>query len=182
MKMFKALTAPAMLALVISAPSFSADYKIDPAHSSIQFKINHLGFTDTVGRFNSFEGMFSDTKGQEKAEITIHADSIDTNHKERDKHLRSPDFFNVKEHPTLVFEAKDISSNKVDGVLTMNGQTKPITLEGLEFGEGEDPWGGYRKGFTGTTIIKRSEWGISYFLPSVGDEVEIELNIEAIKI
>ena len=67
------------------------------------------------------------------------------------------------------------------GELTMHGKTREVTLDGVVVGEGKDPWGGYRKGFSGSTVVKRSDWGVSHFLPGVSDEVEISLNIEAIR-
>lgn len=175
------LAASTLLLTSFSVSVQAAEYEIDPAHSSIHFKVNHLGFSKTVGRFNDFNGSFSDTSGKEKAEVTIQVASIDTNHAERDKHLRSPDFFDAKQYPTITFKSSKVKNGKLMGELTMHGKTREVTLDGVVVGEGKDPWGGYRKGFSGSTVVKRSDWGVSHFLPGVSDEVEISLNIEAIR-
>ena len=173
------VTAGAAIALTASA--YAADYKIDPTHTSINFTIGHMGFSKTVGRFNEFSGTFSDTKGNENVSITIKANSVDTNMEARDKHLRSPDFFDVKQYPTLSFKSSSVTSTSVVGNLTMHGQTKQVKLNIEEVGEGNDPWGGYRKGYTATTTIKRSDWGMNYGLPGVGDDVTIVLEVEGIR-
>jgi polyisoprenoid-binding protein YceI len=169
-------TAGAAIALTTSV--YAADYTIDPAHTAINFTIGHMGFSNTVGRFNEFEGTFSDTKGSESVAITIKANSIDSNHEPRDKHLRSPDFFDVKQYPNLTFKSTSVSGDKIVGDLTMHGKTKSVTLDLTVVGEGEDPWGGYRKGYTATTTIKRSEWGMNYGVPGITDDVKIVLEVE----
>ncbi|MDX1343733.1 MAG: YceI family protein [Reinekea sp.] len=165
----------------LAAGAFAADYVIDPAHSSVNFTAGHLGISKTVGRFNEFEGTFSDDADNANASIVIQAASIDTNHTDRDKHLRSPDFFDVKQYPTLTFKTDSFAADKLTGVLTMHGKSKPVELDVTLIGEGEDPWGGYRKGYQATTTINRSEWGITYFIPGVPDEIEIEIQIEGIR-
>ncbi len=179
MKLKSLLVASAAVALTTSV--YAADYAVDLSHSSISFSISHLGYSKTVGRFNEFEGSFSDTNGSESVSVTIKADSIDSNHEPRDKHLRSPDFFDVKQYSTLKFESTSVTADTITGNLTMHGKTNPVTLDVVPVGEGEDPWGGYRKGYTATTTIMRSEWDMSYGLPGVGDAVEITLEIEGIR-
>ncbi len=172
----------AAAALVTSSHvAFAADYVIDPAHSSVNFTAGHLGISKTVGRFNTFEGTFSDDASTGQATITIQADSIDTNHSDRDKHLRSPDFFDVKQYPTLTFKTSSFTGDSLVGELTMHGKTHPVTLALTIVGEGDDPWGGYRKGYEATATINRSDWGITYFIPGVPDEIEIEIQIEGIR-
>ncbi|EAR09174.1 YceI family protein [Reinekea blandensis] len=166
---------------VASTAVLADDYSIDLAHSSVHFTAGHLGFSKTIGRFNEFEGQFSDTAGSESVSITIQADSIDSNHTDRDKHLRSPDFFDVKQYPTITFTSTEFTGDTLTGELTMHGQTNTVTLDVNVIGEGEDPWGGYRKGYEATGTLVRSEWGIDYFLPGVPDEVELEIQIEGIR-
>lgn len=168
-------------AVALTTSVYAADYKIDGAHTAISFTIGHMGFSKTVGRFNEFEGTFSDTSGAESVDITIKANSIDSNHEARDKHLRSPDFFDVKQYPNLTFKSTSVTGDKIVGDLTMHGKTNPVTLDLTVVGEGEDPWGGYRKGYTATTTIKRSEWGMNYGIPGVTDEVEIVLQVEGVR-
>lgn len=164
-----------------STAVLAADYSIDLAHSSVNFTAGHLGFSKTVGRFNEFEGQFSDTAGSESVSFVIQANTIDTNHTDRDKHLRSPDFFDVKQYPTIEFSSTEFTGDSLTGELTMHGQTKTVTLAVTEIGEGEDPWGGYRKGYEATGTLNRSDWGITYFMPGVPDEVELEIQIEGVR-
>lgn len=173
-----------LLALTIAASVAAvqaADYQIDAGHSSVNFTAGHLGFSNTVGRFNEFSGAFSDTSGSESVTFEIQAASIDTNHEDRDKHLRSPDFFDVKQYPTIKFTSTSFTGDTLTGNLTMHGVTKPVTLDVTMIGEGNDPWGGYRKGYEATGTLMRSEWGIDYFIPGVPDEVELEIQIEGVR-
>ena len=169
----------------------AADYVIDSkgAHASINFKIQHLGYSWLTGRFNDFKGTFSyddNAPTAAKIMVTIDTDSIDSNHAERDKHLKSDDFLNTDDYP----EAKFVSTKVVDkgdgtmdvmGDFTLHGVTKPITIEAKKIGEGKDPWGGYRAGFEASTTIQRSDFGVSYFIPGVTDETELEVFIEGIR-
>lgn len=165
----------------LSTVTLADDYAIDLAHSSVNFTAGHLGFSYTVGRFNEFEGTFSDTAGSESVNVTIQAASIDTNHTERDTHMRSPDFFNAREYPTLAFSSSSLTDGKLAGELTMLGQTRPVELDVVLVGEGQDPWGGYRKGFVATTMLDRTDWGMDYFVPGVPADIEIEIHIEGIR-
>ncbi len=174
-------TLTAALLTVTSGSLFAADYVIDITHSSVNFTAGHLGISKTVGRFNEFEGTFSDDASAEKVNVTIKTSSVDTNHEPRDKHLRSPDFFDVKQYPTMTFTSTSVADGKLTGDLTMHGKTKAVTLDLTVIGEGDDPWGGYRKGLQATGTINRSDWGITYFIPGVPDEVEIEIQVEGIR-
>jgi len=170
-------------ALFISTATFAADYQIDTGHSAVTFKIGHLGVSLTPGRFNEFEGKFrfDEKMSDVGAEIVVNTESVDTNHDARDKHLRSPDFLNVKQFPTMTFKSTAYADNKLTGNLTLNGQTKPVTFDLEKIGEGNDPWGGYRAGFVASTTINRSEFGITYFIPGVSDATEIEIFVEGIR-
>lgn len=177
-------------ALAFSAAQ-AAEYKIDTkgAHASINFKIQHLGYSWLVGRFNDFSGSFSyDEDSLQASDVTVTIDtaSVDTNHAERDKHLRGDDFLDVDKYPEAKFVSTGIESTgdgtmKVMGDLTLHGVTKAITIDAKKIGEGEDPWGGYRAGFTGTTELALADFGIDYDLGPASQTVMMTLHIEGIK-
>tara|TARA_B100000614_G_scaffold196617_1_gene177885 strand:- start:254 stop:862 length:609 start_codon:yes stop_codon:yes gene_type:complete len=188
----KNLMTSALIAVPLAAgavPAMAAEYKLDPAHSFIVFKIKHLGFSWLVGRFNSFDGTieYDPETGPESQSIsvTIDAASLDTNHAERDKHLRSDDFFNVSEYPTVTFESTgyegDETGGTLSGELTFLGVTKPISFEVRKVGEGADPWGGYRAGFEGSYTMTRGDFGMDYDLGPASRTVEIDLYVEGIR-
>lgn len=162
------------------------NYKIDTegAHAFIQFKISHLGYSWIYGRFNTFEGTFStDSKDPSKSsvELTIETASVDSNHAERDKHIRDKDFLHVDKYPKASFKSTKVTLDQsgkgtVIGDLTLHGVTKPITIKVKKVGEGKDPWGGYRKGFEGTTSINPADFGIvsKYLAPSMDFDLVLE--------
>ncbi|NNM12691.1 MAG: YceI family protein [Gammaproteobacteria bacterium] len=166
------------------------EYKIDikGAHASVLFKVNHLGYSWLHGRFNDFNGAFTyDTGNPNNSKISVTIDTIseDSNHAERDKHLRSDDFLDVEKFPSASFESTSVSlvdgKGTVTGNLTLHGVTKAVVLNVSEVGTGEDPWGGYRRGFTGTTEFKMADFGITKNLGPASQTVYMELNIEGIR-
>ncbi|MFQ5328670.1 MAG: YceI family protein [Thermodesulfobacteriota bacterium] len=166
----------------------AAEYKIDPDHSFVEFRIQHLGFSWLYGRFNTVSGDFSHDPVQPKSNriaVTIDTGSVDTRHAERDKHLRSKDFLDVKKYPTATFKSTGYSGSteegNMEGALTLHGVTRPITIKVKKVGEGKDPWKGYRAGFIGTMTLKRSDFGISYNLGPASETMEMELSIEGIR-
>lgn len=169
----------------------AADYVIDTkgAHASVNFAIQHLGYSWLTGRFNEFSGEFSYDAAKPEASkinVEINVASVDSNHAERDKHIRSKDFLNTDKHPTATFVStgvKNASADKFDleGNLTFNGVTKPITIAVSKVGEGKDPWGGYRAGFSGEITLKPSEFGLTYNLGPASETVKLWLNVEGIK-
>ncbi|TDO96296.1 YceI family protein [Marinomonas balearica] len=169
--------------LVLAAGAANAaEYKIDPGHSFVTFEIGHLGVSKTAGRFNDIAGNFTyndDNSGS--AELTIQAASVDTNHEARDKHLRSPDFLDVKQFPTITFKSTSFDGEELKGEITLHGVTKTVEFDVEKVGEGKDPWGGYRAGFEAKTTIKRSDFGVTYFIPGVTDETDLEVFIEGIR-
>jgi len=186
----KALTAGLVLSL--SSQAFSAEnYQIDikGMHAFIEFKIKHLGYSWLKGRFNDFDGQFvydGDNIEKSSVNVTIKTASVDSNHGERDKHLRSDDFLNVKKHPTATFKSTkvvDKGEGKADihGDLTLNGVTKKVVIDAEEIGAGEDPWGGFRRGFMGTTSIALKDYNIDFNLGPASEEVELILNIEGVR-
>jgi polyisoprenoid-binding protein YceI len=175
-------------ALLFSTTASAADYSIDPSHTFIQFKISHLGYSTMVGRFDKFEGEFSWDKAKPEAStiaLKIDPASVNTNWAERDKHLRGEDFLDVGKFTEASFKSTkytgDASGGQLEGELTLHGVTKPITIEVKAVGEGNDPWGGYRAGFDGTTTLKRSDFGISYDLGPAAETMQFDLHIEGIQ-
>lgn len=169
----------------------AADYAIDVkgAHASINFKVKHLGYSWLTGRFNDFNGQFSyDPSTPEKSTISVEINtaSLDSNHAERDKHLRSDDFLDVKKYPkakftSTGFEIKNDNEAVVTGTFTLHGVTKTISFPVHKIGEGKDPWGGYRSGFSGFTSLKMADYGITRNLGPASTHVDLELHIEGIK-
>ena len=177
--------------LMTSSALMADDYVIDKegAHASIQFKISHLGYSWLLGRFNDFDGRFSyDEKNTRDAsvEVTINTKSIDSNHAERDKHLRGSDFLDVSKFPTAKFVSTNYQEDKngkttLTGNFTLHGVTKEIVIDVTKGGAGNDPWGGYRRGFEGKTRIALKDYGITKSLGPASAELELLLNIEGIK-
>ncbi len=167
------------------------DYVIDTkgAHASIKFRVQHLGYSWLYGRFNEFSGNFSyDEKQPDKSsvEVTIKTSSVDSNHAERDKHLRSDDFLNVAKYPEAKFISTGYTQGKdgtgvLKGNLTLNGVTKPLEIDVEFIGTGNDPWGGYRVGFEGTTRFAMADFGIVKDLGPKSKDVEMILSVEGIK-
>ncbi|MFV7769318.1 YceI family protein [Shewanella marisflavi] len=178
-------------AIMLPMTASAADYVIDTqgAHASIQFKVSHLGYSFVVGRFNDFEGNFSfDSKqiGDAKVNVEIDTASLDSNHAERDKHLRSEDFLNVAKHPKASFvssSVEDLGQGKfvLNGNLTLNGVTKPVAIDAKFIGEGQDPWGGYRAGFVGQTEFALKDYDIKMDLGPASSHVTLELVVEGIR-
>mgnify|MGYP000483234601 CR=1 FL=1 len=162
MKTLLSLTAALLIGL--SGNLHATEYKIDTAgaHAFIQFKIKHLGYSWLHGRFDDFEGRFSyDPKKPEDSDVTVVIDtaSVNSNHAERDKHLRGKDFLHVEKYPQARFEStafipKGNGKAELKGKLTLHGVTRDITIDVTEIGGGKDPWGGYRQGFEATTQLK----------------------------
>ena len=186
------LTAFALAAAMLLPSQLLAEkYVIDTegSHAFIQFRIQHLGYSWLSGRFNTFSGNFEyDENNPDKASVQVEIDvaSIDSNHAERDKHLRGDDFLDVKKFPKARFEStsfKDIGDGTaiLKGNLTLHGVTKPVTIDVEHIGHGPDPWGGYRRGFEGTTRIALADYDINYNLGEKSKEVELTLSIEGIR-
>lgn len=165
-----------------------AAFEIDPVHSAIVFKIEHLGVSHFYGRFNQFSGEFDLADGG-SISVTVPVESIDTNNDTRDNHLRSPDFFNAKQFPDLTFTSTSMKADGEDtytvkGDLTMLGTTRPIELTVHKVGE-KDAGArfGYRAGFAGEVTIKRSDFGMTYGIDNgvLGDEVTFMIGLEGAK-
>ncbi len=187
------LALSAIVGSVLAAPAMAEDYVIDTEgqHAFIQFKIKHLGYSWLLGRFNDFEGKFSyDEANPSNAsvEVTIDTASIDTNHAERDKHLRSDDFLNTSEYAEATFvstryvpDSDDANEGTLYGNFTLNGVTKEIAIDVEQVGAGEDPWGGFRRGFEGEVDLTLADYNIDYNLGPEAKEVELYLSIEGVR-
>ncbi|MDA0782324.1 MAG: YceI family protein [Rickettsiales bacterium] len=192
MKRILLLAFSVWLAFSTNASAEVEKYKIDTegAHAFIQFRIKHLGYSWLYGRFNRFEGNFTiDRENLENSQINVDIDasSIDSNHAERDKHLRAEEFLNTDIHPTAKFvsTALELNEDKKSGVLTgdltLKNITRPIKINVELVGEGKDPWGGYRAGFEGRTAFKLKDFGIERDLGPASTIVEMVLSVEGIK-
>ena len=164
-------------------------WNLDTTHSEITFKVRHMMISNVKGAFNTFTAEVEaedDTFKNAKVSATIQTDSIDTNNADRDTHLKSADFFNAEQNPTITFESDSLTDD-VTGHLTINGVTKPVQLE-VEFGGiNQDPWGNTKAGFTFEGKIKRSDFGLNWNAALetggvlVSDEVKISGELQFVK-
>jgi polyisoprenoid-binding protein YceI len=167
---------------------FAADYKIDSAHSFVTFRIQHLGYSWLHGQFRNIGGQFTyDGDNPEASSISVWIDaaSLDTNHTERDRHLRSADFLDVSNFGEIRFESTRYTGTDAEGImegdLTLHGVTRRIEIRASKVGQGRDPWLSYRAGFHGTYTLIRSDFGMRYNLGRDSETMEIELSIEGIR-
>lgn len=183
----------ALILVTASAAPEAAVWAIDMPHSSVNFKIRHLGISNVNGTFGEWDGelVFDEndlTAGA--ADITIRTASVNTDNQKRDDHLRSADFFEVEKFPTITFKS-DKMERKGDGYV-LTGKLKIMDVEksvaiAVDYlGAAETPWGDKRAGFEGTLTIKREDFGvgwkdIKYHPPLIGNDVEITLNLEVVK-
>ena len=173
-------------------------WKIDPAHTAVEFAVKHMMFTTVRGRFGDVTGtLVVDEQDPDRSsvEVVIGAASIDTGVADRDTHLRSADFLDVENHETITFRSKRIEGAafqegetfQVVGDLTIRGTTLEVTLDAQYQGQGQDPWGGTRAGFEASAEIDRREWGLQWNQALetggvlVANKVKIELAVQAVK-
>ncbi len=174
--------------MAFGTPALGADFTIDELHSSVNFRIQHLGMAWLQGRFDGLRGTFSfDEADPAAASIAVEIDtaSVNSNHGERDNHLRSGDFLDAGNFPLASFESTSMEiegeSAVVHGKLTLRGVTNDIIINADYVGSGDDPWGGYRAGFVGTTSVSLADYGITFNLGPASTAVEMTLNIEGIR-
>ena len=181
--------AGAVLFLGLGALAAADDYAVDAAHSSVSFKIEHMGLSYVHGRFNSFSGTLkidSADPAKSSFDFAIKTQSVDTNNQGRDTHLRSPDFFNAKQYASITFKSSAVKPAadgglEVTGDLTLHGETKPITLT-LKGGKTiNDPRAGTKIGFYGDFTINRTDFGIAKTMKMLGDDVQVSVGLEATK-
>ena len=176
-----------------SVSAHAASYDIDLDHSSVQFKIHHL-LSNVRGNFDQVSGTFDFEPGKPetwKVEAAIQTASINTKVPERDKHLKSPDFFDAEKYPTILFKSTKVTivdeqHAKLEGLFSMHGIEKNVTLDLEIHGVAKDPWGNVRAAFTATTTLNRKDFGIVYNQTLetgnllIGEDVEVSLEIEGI--
>jgi polyisoprenoid-binding protein YceI len=177
------------LLLPVTFANAADTFDVDPSHTYPYFEVNHLGFSTLRGRFNETSGTFTlDMKNKTgSVDIVVKVASIDTAHEKRDKHLRSPDFFNAAEFPNMTFKSKKVTINddktaKVDGEVTIMGVTKPLTLDVKSINCGTHPFNKKEVcGFDAEAKLKRSDFGMNYGLPGIGDEITLLIEMEGFK-
>lgn len=185
-------TAIAAATLVPLSQAQAADYQIDieGQHAFVQFKINHLGFSYILGTFEEFDGQFyydADDLDASSVEMEVQVNSLNTNHAERDRHFLSSDFLDASEYPTATFTSTGFESTGdnegvVTGELTLHGETQEIEMPVTLMGEGDDPWGNYRAGFEGRTMLTLSDFGIDMSdFPEMMHELELYVTFEGIR-
>jgi polyisoprenoid-binding protein YceI len=166
-------------------------WTLDPTHAEVEFAVKHLMISTVKGRFRSFTGsgttLGDGTLGG--VQMTIDAESIDTNTKQRDDHLRSPDFFDVQNHPQLTFASTSVKQSGGDvtivGDLTMRGVTRSVTLKGEYTAPSKDPWGNPRAALAVNGVVNRKDWGLNWNMALeaggvvVGEDVKLRIEVEA---
>ena len=189
--MKKHLLGLSLLAVIFtSTTATAADYIIDKEgqHAFINFKIKHLGYSWLYGTFKDFNGTFTFDENNptaDKVKVTIATGSLDTNHAERDKHLRSADFLNTGKFPEATFTSTAVKKTgedlQITGDLTLNGVTRPVTLDARLIGKGDDPWGGKRAGFEAAGAIRLKDFNIKSDLGPASQEVDLIISVEGIQ-
>lgn len=171
-------------------------WKIDASHSHVEFAVRHLMISTVKGRFGDVQGTVRIDESdfsKSAAAITIGVASIDTRDSQRDAHLKSPDFFDVEKYPTITFTSTRVEQKSDDrftliGQLTIHGVTEEVALDVTREGRGNDPWGGERAGFSATTQIKRSRFGLTWNQlleaggVAVGDDIKIAIDVELVRV
>jgi polyisoprenoid-binding protein YceI len=166
-------------------------WAIDHSHSSVEFVIRHLGVSRVRGRFNTFDALLDVGSDLSSSclDATVDLASVDTNNADRDAHLRSTDFFDVDTHPKMHFASTRITQHgdhyRVDGELTLNGRTKPMTLDVAFNGAAVYPIDGTtHAGFAAHAELSRSDWGVDFNVPlaiggfALADKVRVELEVQ----
>ena len=176
------------------APVKSTTWKIDPAHSNVEFAVKHLMISTVKGRFSDVEGeiVIADADPSKSSVVaTLKAASIDTRTGQRDDHLRSADFLDAVNFPEITFKSTritgDASEFKVTGDLAIRGVTREVTLDATHEGAGKDPWGGDRIAFSATTKLDRRDFGLTWNQAIeaggvlVGNDVKVSIDVQAVK-
>jgi polyisoprenoid-binding protein YceI len=160
-------------------------FQVDSVHSSVIFRVKHMNVSYAYGRFNDVSGKFLlDETDPSKSvfDLTIKSESVDTASTKRDSHLKGADFFNAKQFPTIAFKSNSVTKSgsgyDVTGDLTLHGVTKPVTFRLASTGTGKSPVGGTVAGVEASTVIKRSDFGMTYMVGPIGDEVTVTVALE----
>lgn len=167
-------------------------WTLDPSHSSLEFSVRHLGLSKVRGRFGTFSGevTVAEDPAHSRVDVAIEVQSVDTRDAKRDEHLRTNDFFDAAEFPTMTFTSTSVTGGgsdwEVTGDLTIRGVTKSVVLDTTFEGTAGDPWGGSRAAFSATTEIDREDFGMTFNATLetggvlVGKKVKIEIDAEAV--
>ena len=194
MRLVKSLVVAAGVALV-ALPAFAdpVKLKLDRSHLYVGFQVGHIGYSTVHGRFNEANGEIVFDKDKPEASmvsVTIPTMSVDTNFEARDKHLRTADFFDVEKFPTMIFKSTKVektgdNSGRITGELTLLGVSKPVTLDVKFMKLAEHPFPAYKKvltaGFSARGKVKRSEFGMTKFVPAISDEIDLLIDVEAVR-
>ncbi len=177
--------------ILASAPALAAEeWQFDHAHTMIGFTVDHLGFATMYGVFTEFDGtvlLDQDDPANSSVSVTIDPASVDTRYADRDAHLASDDFFDVANNPSIAFESTSVNvtgenTAEVTGDLTMLGTTNPVTLDVTLNQLGPNPFFETpTAGFSATATLNRSDWGIDFGVPAIGDEVAVIIEAEVIQ-
>jgi len=178
----------AFIASLVLSANAADTFKIDPVHSSVGFSVVHLGVTNFYGRFNEITGsvVFDQADPTKSSvEISVPIESVDTHNDKRNQHLKSPDFFDAKQFPTMTFKSTKIEGTgtnfKVTGDLTLHGVTKPVTADFKRGPDGKGMQGEARGGGEAQFSIKRSDFGMAFMANALADEIKIVLSLEGVK-
>ncbi|MFO7609491.1 MAG: YceI family protein [Candidatus Krumholzibacteriia bacterium] len=180
--------------ILAALPAAAADWNLDASHSHVGFKVRHMAISKVKGSFGEFSATVAGEPGKPgtfNVEAAVELASVDTGNEKRDEHLRSADFFDVAQHPTMTFRSTGVTMDgdegRLAGELTLNGVTKPVTFD-LEYaGQVTDPWGNVRMGFAAEATIDRRDFGLTWSKALeagglvVDNDVEIELEIEVVQ-
>lgn len=177
-----------LAATAMALPASAASWDVDNGHSMAVFRVTHLGVGAFWGVLHHVTGSAEYDAAKPEAsslKLAIQSDSVFTADKKRDAHLKSPDFFNAKEFPTMTFASTAVKANgknlQVTGTLTIRGKSKQVTADVAVIGTGKDPWGNTRVGFEAKLTIKRSEFGMNFMPGGLGEEVQLTIALEAIQ-
>ena len=178
----------------VAVENISGDYTLDPSHTRIGFSARHAMVTKVRGQFDEFEGsahVDTVTPANSSVTVTIQAASVTTGNEQRDGHLKTPDFFDIANHPQITFVSTNVERDgaewDITGDLTINGVTKPVTVPFELSGSAQDPFGNIRIGLEGGTAINRKDWGVTWNAALetggvlVSDKVKLEFDVSAIR-
>lgn len=185
--MLRIVSLAAATAIGLASPAY-ADWNADPTHSAVMFEVDHFGFATVIGRFTDFEITFDfDESAPEETSVSaaINTASVDSGYGPRDEHLRTGDFFDVENHPTMTFESESLEltgdeTARLHGVLTLLGESNDVSLDVVLNGIGENPFGGPDiAGFSASGMIDRTDFGMDFGAPAIGQDVPIRIEFEA---
>jgi polyisoprenoid-binding protein YceI len=189
MRLRHTFAAVAVASSLLAGNLFAADnYKIDQEHATVIFMVKHFDIGNAYGRFNKPTGtVVLDKEDPSKSSFTfeVKTDNVDTANAKRDAHLKSPDFFDAKQFPTITFKSSAVKASgdnfEVTGDLTLHGITKSITVPVTKTGEGDTKMMGVRSGWEAKTTLKRTDFGMNKMVGPVGDDVQLTISFEAVK-